>query len=245
MVFSGVDPRADAGWQRHQGTSTSEFDIGDLPEGYRAVAVDTESAAELRDLASLRRDLELASVYAKAFCDQVPEANEEINTREPFYGLWFAALICYGRCFGSGVRHVGKVAIDGLEKEEFEGHKYLLALRDKHIAHAVNGYEDTAVFAILTDSSFMSRQVTRTGQVHAEIADDPIAKAAILLELCAKHLAQLTRRIWDLHRAIGRELYMMGPDAVYALPPVKLRRDAKIDKPRKISSKKRAKPPRT
>lgn len=243
MVFSGVDPRPEAGWQRRQGTSTSKFDVHDLPEGYRVVAVDTESAAELRDLASLRRDLELASVYAEAFCDQTPEATEEINTRDPSYGLWFAALICYGRCFGSGVRHVGQVGIDSLEGDEIQEHKYLLTLRDKHIAHAVNGYEDTVVFAILTDSAFMAPEVTRTGQVHAEIADDPIAKARGLLELCTKHLTHINRRIKGLHKAIGSELYMMGPDAVYALPPVELKRNVRIDKPRKMPSKKRPKSP--
>ena len=236
MVFSEIDPNRDTGWQRVQGVSRSDADVYDLPDGYRAVEVNTDSTAELKDLVSLRRDLELAAIYARSFSEQISGTDGESSPRDPAHGLWFAALICYGRCFGTGVRHIGKVSVAELNSDESEEHKYLLTLRDKHIAHAVNGYEDTVVFAVVTDSAFKTPEVTRIGQVHTELVDNPGSRAAELQDLCSKHIEQLNDRIRSLHLQIAKEVYEMGRETVYALPVVKLKRDARIDKPRKRSS---------
>ncbi|TPG23801.1 hypothetical protein EAH80_31005, partial [Mycobacterium hodleri] len=79
------------------------------PSGYRVVEVDTESCAEIRDLVSYRRDLELARFYMAAFVDS--EAERSGPERTPDDALMVAALTLYGRAFANGVRRA-RVTLD-------------------------------------------------------------------------------------------------------------------------------------
>lgn len=215
VLYDKVDGRAEAGWYRHH--IMGDGSPAGAPPGYRIVVVNTTSSAELRDLASFRRDLELAKIYADAFALHVADGKLQ-SSRDPFLGLWNAAVIAYGRAFNGGVRHGACVLTDGLDEEETKSHSYYLDLRNKHVAHAVNGFEDTTVFAFLTDSAFMPRAVTRTGQVHHELIFNPTTAPRELSALCSKLIDELNSRIKKLHFHIGRELFEMGLDNVYALP---------------------------
>lgn len=218
MVYEKTDGRAEAGWHRQHVTNW-DGSPADAPLGYRIVTVDTASGAELRDLASFRRDLELAMVYADAFTTHVADGKLQ-GSRDPFLGLWNAAVVAYGRAFNSGVRHAARVATNKLDEDEAKAHEYFLNLRNKHVAHAVNGYEDTIVIAYLTNSAFMPRAVTRTGQVHTDLVFNPTTAPLELSALCAKLIDELNNRIKKLHFQIGRELSEMGLDRVYSLPDI-------------------------
>lgn len=181
--------------------------------------MDTPSSAELRDLASFRRDLELAKVYSDTFASHVADGKLQ-GVRDPFLGLWNAAVISYGRAFNGGVRHGARVSIEKLDEKDIKLHTYFLDLRNKHVAHAVNGYEDTTVIAFLTNSAFLPRAVTRTGQVHHELVSKPQTAPLELSALCTKHVEELNNRIKSLHFEVARELFEMGLDTVYALSDV-------------------------
>jgi hypothetical protein len=66
--------------------------------------------------------------------------------------LIFSAVVGYSRCFKSGVREV-RLEPKGLEAAgvtfDHEIHEFLVALRDKHIAHSVNEFENCGAFAIV------------------------------------------------------------------------------------------------
>ena len=65
--------------------------------------------------------------------------------------LGFAAVVRYGRTFGSGSRSgVSPKAIASLGKHYSASHAYFKALRDKYIAHSVSELEDNQVFVILS-----------------------------------------------------------------------------------------------
>jgi hypothetical protein len=217
VVYEKADGRAEAGWYRFH--MMGDGSPASAPPGYRIVAVDTASSAELRDLASFRRDLELAKVYADTFASHVADGKLQ-DTRDPFLGLWNAAVISYGRAFNGGVRHGARVSIEKLDEEDSKLHTYFLDLRNKHVAHAVNGYEDTTVIAFLTDTAFLPRAVTRTGQVHHELVSKPHTAPLELSALCTRLVEELNSRIKSLHFQIARELSEMGLDAVYALSDI-------------------------
>jgi hypothetical protein len=158
-------------------------------------------------------------VYADAFAKHVADGKLR-DSRDPFLGLWNAAVVAYGRAFNGGVRHGARVFIDKLDEDETKSHEYFLDLRNKHVAHAVNGYEDTIVIAYLTNSAFMPRAVTRTGQVHTELIFNPATAPLELSALCAKLIDELNGRIKKLHFHLARELFEMGLDRVYALPDI-------------------------
>jgi len=62
----------------------------------------------------------------------------------------FAAVIKYGRTFGSGTRlSIPRSWITRLTPEYQDKHRYFKDLRDKFIAHSVNAFEDNQVFAYL------------------------------------------------------------------------------------------------
>jgi hypothetical protein len=202
---------------RHQRVRkwVSEEDEVVAPSGYRVVEVDTASSAELRDLASYRRDLELAQSYIAAFGALEAEREEtEVPTEN---ALMIAALTMYGRAFANGVRRA-RVHLDGLNETQQEAHNFFIDLRNKHIAHAVNSFEQTTVIAVLTDSAFAPPRITRVGQRHVDLSPIDEELAAELVELCKFHIIGLQERIEKLHRTITDELWSSGRDTVYVLP---------------------------
>lgn len=61
-----------------------------------------------------------------------------------------AALVRYARCFAKGVRRsLPADIIAHLSTEENKDHNYFVNVRDKHIAHSVNPYEDNCVTTLV------------------------------------------------------------------------------------------------
>ena len=189
------------------------------PVGYRVVEVNTESTAEVRDLASLRRDLETAKAFTEALIER--GWLDQTDSRHPDSALWIAAVTLYGRAFGAGVRHAARLSTDGLDESGNEAHQFLLDLRNKHIAHSVSELEQTRVHAYLTNSAFARRSVSRVGQAFVELQSDP-SEGEALIALCVHFLKDIDRRLRAAHVNVGRELWQMGEEAVYALPDLAL-----------------------
>ncbi len=231
MVYENSDGRAEADWNRQNVTLSNGGAVA-TPPGYRIVIVETKSSAELRDLASFRHDLELAKVYADAFFEHVSDDKLQ-DARDPLVGLWNAAVVAYGRAFNSGVRNSARVSTEKLDDEEMKFHKYFLDLRNKHVAHAVNGYEDTTVIAYLTDSFFMPPAATRIGQVHHDLILDITTAPANLSALCEKLVRELSVRVKKLHSDVGRELHEMDINSIYALPDIVIPTSGEVGKSRR------------
>jgi hypothetical protein len=202
---------------RHQRTKKWVTDADEIvaPKGYRVVEVNTESSAELRDLASYRRDLERARSYMTVFSELVAESNSAERTTNDAFMV--AALTLYGRAFGNGVRRA-RVGLGDLDSTQHEAHSFFIDLRNKYVAHAVNSYEQTTVIAYLTNSAFTPPQITRVGQRHIDLVPIDEEDAAQFIELCEFYIERLQTRIENLHRTVTDELWNSGRDAVYALP---------------------------
>lgn len=88
--------------------------------------------------------------------------------------LCAAALVRYGRSFGSGVRYsvsgLIKNIIKALPKESQKYHEYFYALRDKWIAHSVNVFEENIVHAYLTPDEKGPRSISSISVQHQRVS---------------------------------------------------------------------------
>ncbi len=111
---------------------------------------ESDEAKKLAELVSIRQDLTFVMEATKHLSKLMRENSEDhIQIR----CLWSAALVAYIRCFTSGTRF-------GLNKDIFSTtdggettHQYFKDIRDKHIAHSVNPFEEVQVGLVLSEHS--------------------------------------------------------------------------------------------
>lgn len=183
------------------------------------VVVSTPAAVELRDLASLRRDFALAHGFLEFYLGADIEGDEDIPSR--LDALWISAITMYGRGFSSGMRHSAHAETAHLTPTETADHEYFVDLRNKYIAHAVNGFEKSVVFADLSDRETSPVRILQVGELHRSLSRLARVPAEKLNHLCEGQIASLTHRIDRLHQDIGQELAVLDSDSVYALPEFK------------------------
>lgn len=187
-----------------------------LEPGERRVVVSTPAATELRDLASLRRDFALAHAFLEFYLASDIEGDG--STPSPLDALWISAVTMYGRGFSTGRRHAAHARTEHLTEAETVDHKYFIDLRNKYIAHAVNGFEKTVVFADLSNRDISPAGIHQIGESHSSLFRLARTPAEELKHLCEQQIASVTRLIEQLHVDIGQELVALGIDTVYALP---------------------------
>ncbi|WP_313480268.1 hypothetical protein [Microbacterium sp.] len=185
-----------------------------LEEGMRRVEVRTQSTPELIDLASLRNDFRLALVFLDSYLGSAIESDGPPPTA--IDALWMSAVYMYGRAFSNGQRHAGRANTDHLGPGAAEMHEYFLGVRNKYLAHAVNGFEKGTVFADLYDPA-RAAGIARVGELHTSLVRLSREAAEALRQLCRTQVEALTRRIDILHRAVADELVELGASATYAL----------------------------
>jgi hypothetical protein len=118
--------------------------------------VDYEEAKTTADLMSYFQDL----AFTIDALDRLQHLlDENIEDQVLSGSLWIAALISYARCFSTGKRF-------GLSEELFENieggvecHQFYMNLRNKHIAHSVNPFEQVVVGLVLSPPSSTERKV--------------------------------------------------------------------------------------
>lgn len=99
-------------------------------------------ALPLADMDGVKRDLDFVSDVCKLLLERLQANDADLTTLE---ALQAAAFVRYGRCFKTGVRHaftIPKDWIEALPEELRATHNDSLTLRDKHIAHAVNDWDN-------------------------------------------------------------------------------------------------------
>lgn len=102
-------------------------------------------AADLADLQGIAIDLARTRSYA----EKLRAFFVDYQTNAEFVeALTVAALVAYVRSFSSGVRtHLGEEALSALSPEQRDLHGILKSIRDKHIAHSVNSFEESQPIA--------------------------------------------------------------------------------------------------
>lgn len=190
--------------------------LGLQPE-QRVVEVTAAGAqtAVLADLASLRRDFEMARQFLSTFAGL---AKGEVEPDSPYQALWIAAVTMYGRAFSTtGLRHSARATAELYNAHDRSAHDYVIAMRNKYVAHSVNAFERAVVFAIVSGETIEKVRVEGVGTQHVSLARLSRTRALQLAEMCAAQMADIDSRLAEAQAAVGAELRESGPDYILGL----------------------------
>jgi hypothetical protein len=168
-------------------TDTKQLPIAELK---------STKAKELADRAAIFQDL----TFCVACCDRAIE-NLRAASQDTVLirALWTAALVAYARCFTTGVRFgLTSDLFDHFEGEPRETHEYYLDLRNKHIAHSVNPFEQIVIGAVLSAPDAATKSVegiaTLTGTNISESAES-IEQLRTLATTALKYIARTGKEL--------------------------------------------------
>ena len=118
--------------------------------------VDFEEARLTADLMSYFQDLAF-TIDALDQLQKLVDNNAKDNVL--MGSLWIAALISYARCFSTGKRFALSEGLFENIEGGVECHQLYINLRNKHIAHSVNPFEQVVVGLVLSPPSSSERKV--------------------------------------------------------------------------------------
>jgi hypothetical protein len=151
---------------------------------YKYVEIQMGEARYLADLNGIQIDLQAAIDLCNCLLDIYRMEKPDFKLVEP---ISIAILIKYSRPFVTGVRK--KLSIDAvskLTKDELEKHNKFLALRNKHVAHSVNEFEENIVKAYYNDETIYTDGITSIGLGHARLSSISGYEAEQIIELSNK-----------------------------------------------------------
>jgi hypothetical protein len=133
--------------------------------------------------------------------------------------LTIAAVVRYARCFASGVRlRIPEDIVAQLSPEQQKRHARIIELRNKHITHSVNPFEENTVVASVSDRpeqheitgvSVQSARVTSIGRdgfaALRELAETALAHLQILIEAERAKVFQAAKQL-DFEELRSRDL---------------------------------------
>jgi hypothetical protein len=109
--------------------------------------LETQNARLLADHASVFQDLGFCIQCCDRLASMLRDGRKDTVLQQ---ALWTSALVAYARCFGTGVRYgITPEIYARFEGEPLEVHKHYIKMRNKHIAHSVNPFEQVKVGAVL------------------------------------------------------------------------------------------------
>ena len=196
------------------------------PKDNPIAEVDFEEARMLADLGAITQDL--GSVMKT--CSKLKVLLEE-NSQDNFLieNLWTSALIRYARCFASGKRYgLNETIFKELQGEALKVHNMYMDLRNKHIAHSVNPFEQMKVGVVLSPKESQDKKIIGVATLSMkQISLDKegvhqlgLLSKVILKKVCeiAKQYEQKTLEIGktlpieDLYKRARPKLVAPGPD---------------------------------
>ena len=119
--------------------------------------VETHEARLLADLAAIVQELGSILKICSRLKETLHDSKEDSILIEC---LWTTALIKYARCFASGKRFgLDESLFSGLAGDPIGVHRNYIAMRNKHIAHSVNLFEQMEVGLVLSSPDQDKREV--------------------------------------------------------------------------------------
>ena len=137
----------------------------------------------MADLQGIKSDLEAAINFCNLLHIYRAE-KQDLKLVEP---LSIAILIKYSRPFAKGVRK--KLSINcvlGLTNDELKEHNNFLALRNKHIAHSINEFEENEVKAYYNDERVYTDGILNIELGHARLISISGKEAETIIVLSKK-----------------------------------------------------------
>jgi len=180
------------------------------------VKVDFEEAKILADITLIFQDLGFTVDVLNRLIQLFK--NKSID-RILIESLWIGALISYFRCFSSGKR-LG-LSEDIFKNKKLKGdpigcHHYYKNLRDKHIAHSVNPFEQVTVDLELSSPSSTKREVLGVAVLSQRLICVDIKGVVTLLRLALiakEEVRKQAKEYEDKTLEVGKSLPI---DALYS-----------------------------
>jgi hypothetical protein len=188
------------------------------------VALDIPSAQVLADQAAIIQDLQFVMESCKRLLAELARPEEERDSVVPV-ALWSAALVAYGRCFATGQRF-GLTADDvtsvPLQGEVLSYHKWVIRERNTTTRHPADPFDAAVIGAALSPPRAQSGQVEGIvilSMSHVLVDDTGVRQLGGLASELARRTAEKMKAQQDV---VLRDAQNLGPDRLYALPPVPL-----------------------
>ncbi|WP_091700660.1 hypothetical protein [Microbacterium sp. cf046] len=111
-------------------------------------------------------------------------------------------------------------------------HQRIVDLRNAHLSHAVNDFEQVTVVAYLTVSGFSVPKIASVTQMSTEVHAMDARDCAAISALCTAQIRDLEVRMKATQAKIGQELVALGREEIDALPDLDVR-TVHLDTPKK------------
>lgn len=109
---------------------------------YTYVNIRLPEAKRLADLYGIGIDLRACREYCEKYLQVLANIDEPTQESRHLECFSVYVFIKYGRCFGGGVRVDVENEIKAtLSPEDLDFHKFIMGIRNKHIAHSINSFE--------------------------------------------------------------------------------------------------------
>lgn len=192
-------------------------------------------AFELARLTSIEHDLRSARDLCTYLENEFALAPSGWPPSEITDAFSTAIVVRYSRAFLKGARHgLGERELTVLSQEQLENHNRLRALRDKHMAHSVNAFEDTRVQARYCLERVKDEGITSVSAAHYRVFGLSQKDIENVKELCTCLLVHVDRLIAGQKKALLSVIRAFPFDEVLAAKasPLISPATARVDKRR-------------
>ena len=180
------------------------------------VQADYEEALKLADVYSILQEL-------KSVMETCTRLRQLLKAEQKDWllieSLWTAALIRYSRCFASGKRHgLSEDIYKDLPGDAIGVHRLYENLRNKHIAHSVNPFEQVKVGLILSSEKSQEKKVMEVSPFLMKLVattDDDVRQLGALVKVLVNKLMKNGEQYEEEALRVGRSLPI---DELYSLP---------------------------
>ena len=164
-------------------------------------------AAALASLIGQWSDMKRVIAYCELMIDRYASSKHK---RSPFHIVGFntrinwtdwgalstAACISYARCFTTGVREaLNQALLDSAASEFRTLHEFVLNLRNKHIAHSVNSFEENLVTLHIGEHFASSQEIETVAASNTRVIGLHIDVPAQLKRLAEWWLTELDKQM--------------------------------------------------
>lgn len=182
--------------------------------------VDFDEAKMLADFGAIAQDLGSIMEICSRLKKMLKEGVQDNLLVESF---WTTALIKYARCFKSGKRFgLNESLLNGLKGEPHKVHKIYLDMRDKHIAHSVNPFEQMQVGLVLSPEDSNEKKVigVATLSIRHMVSDvEGVHQLGLLSKVLLEKVCEIAKQYENKTLEKGKT---MPIDELYKYPRIRI-----------------------
>ncbi|NDL61000.1 hypothetical protein [Phytoactinopolyspora mesophila] len=188
----------------------------DTGEDMPIVRIRLPSAEAYADTISVIADLQ----FVVSCCERLhAELNRDQADGLVIQALWSAAVVAYARCFGTGKRQAVSVAdVEGLGALEL--HEWVMNMRNKHVAHAVNPFEKVDIGAVLSKPDSTTGQVEGIAEILIKWVSAMPDDVAELARLAHALLERINPTYEEQGKAVLAEANALDIEELYSKPRI-------------------------